>query len=716
MLSALIGGRHHAPHHCLGLRREDGHALLRAWLPGARTAFVEPGAHRMRRIDAHGLFEWDIAGEELPGDYRLRWIGPRGDEHSARDPYAFAPELDRDELDRFNAGVHRRAWRLLGAHVLERRGVAGTRFAVWAPNAERVSVVGDFNGWNGRRHPMTARGSSGVWELFVPDVAPGTLYKFEVRHRDSGQVLLKTDPYGRAFEQRPGTAARVVAPSGYRWRDAAWMACRPDWAHAPMAVYEMHLGSWRRGEDGGFLGYAEIAEALVRHLAGSGFTHVELLPVTEHPLDDSWGYQSTGFFAPTSRHGTPDAFRAFVDTLHGHGLGVILDWVPGHFPRDDWALAQFDGTALYEHADPQRAATPHWGSLKFNLARHEVRSFLISSALYWLQEFHLDGLRVDAVASMLYLDYGREAGGWIPNAHGGHEDLDAVAFLRDLNAAVQEECPRAAVVAEESSAWPGVTRPAWLGGLGFTMKWNMGWMHDTLAYFAHDPVHRRYHHDQLTFSRMYAFEENFVLPLSHDEVVHCKGSLLGKMPGDRWQRFANLRLLLAYLFTWPGKKLLFMGQEHAASSEWDFARALDWAEAAAPEHAGIRRLVDDLSRLYRERPALHRHDFDDAGFEWIDCHDALQSVVGYLRRGDGQTVAVALNFTPVPRHGYRIGLPAGGRYRELLNTDSRHYGGGDVGNGGAVEATPDAWMGRAWSASLTLPPLAALLLAPEARA
>ncbi|HEX7113406.1 MAG TPA: 1,4-alpha-glucan branching protein GlgB, partial [Mizugakiibacter sp.] len=599
------------------------------------------------------------------------------------------------------------------AHVIERRGVVGTRFAVWAPNAERVSVVGDFNGWDGRRHPMTVHGSSGVWEIFVPDVGAGALYKFELRHRESGRVLLKSDPYGRTFEMRPGTAACVAGPRAFRWSDDAWMAAHPDWRHAPVAIYELHLGAWQRHADGGFAGYAELAEALVRHLAGSGFTHVELLPVTEHPLDDSWGYQSTGFFAPTRRHGLPDDFRAFVDTLHRHGYGVILDWVPGHFPRDDWALAQFDGTALYEHADPRRAEAPHWGSLKFNFARHEVRSFLISSALYWLEEFHLDGLRVDAVASMLYLDYGREDGDWLPNPHGGREDLDAVAFLRELNAAIREHRPRAATIAEESTAWPGVTRAPWLGGLGFTMKWNMGWMHDTLAYLAHDPVHRRYHHDQLTFARWYAFEEQFVLPLSHDEVVHGKRTLLGKMPGDRWQRFANLRLLYAYQFTWPGKKLLFMGQEFGASAEWDFARALDWAEAALPEHAGIRRLVDDLGRLYRERPALHAHDFDAEGFDWIDCHDALQSVLVYLRRGAGEAIVVALNFTPVPRYGYRIGLPQGGRYRELLNSDSHHYGGGDVGNGGAIEAEAVPWMGRAWSASLTLPPLGALLLAPQ---
>ncbi|MFZ5658160.1 MAG: 1,4-alpha-glucan branching protein GlgB [Pseudomonadota bacterium] len=713
-LQRLIQGCCHEPHAWLGPHEDGDRFVVRAWLPGARRAWLHTEAEeRPMTPIADGLFVSPCKGR-LACDYRLRWRDADGGEHEHADSYAFPFSLDAADLADFSQGRLLRAWRLLGAHPITCEGVAGTRFSVWAPNAERVSVIGDFNDWDARRHLMSVHGESGVWETFLPGVGPGALYKFEMRVRDTGECLVRTDPYGRSFERRPLTAARVTADPLHVWTDHDWMRARPDWREAPMAIYEVHPGSWRRRDDGGFLDYRELARQLTDYLADTGFTHVELLPVTEHPHDPSWGYQSTGFFAPTSRYGEPDEFRAFVDWMHRHGYGVILDWVPGHFPRDEGALARFDGTALYEHADPQRAGTPDWGTLHFNFERLEVRSFLLSSALYWLEEFHLDGLRVDAVAAMLYLDFGRSPGHWSPNAFGGREDLAAVTFLREMNIATHGQCPGTFTIAEESSAWPAVTRPAWLGGLGFSMKWNMGWMHDTLGYFARDPVHRSYHHDALTFGRLYAFDENFVLPFSHDEVVHGKGTLLGRMPGDRWQRFANLRLLLALQFTWPGKKLLFMGQEFGVQAEWDEQRALDWAQAEQPEHAALRRLVADLSRLYRSLPALHRGDFDAQGFDWIDCHDAPHSVISFLRRHRGQHVAVVLNCTPVPRHGYRLGLPVPGRWRERLNTDSHWYGGSDMGNGGVVVAGSDAWQGLPCSAQLSLPPLAALVLEWEA--
>lgn len=616
-------------------------------------------------------------------------------------------DIDPDALTAFNAGCHHAAWRMLGAHPLAQGGV---RFAVWAPNAEAVSVVGEFNDWDASADALQCLGSSGVWSGRVAAARPGQLYRFRLRPRASHDWLERTDPYARWFEPRPGNAARIAPDSSHHWSDADWLARRADWRRAPMAIYEVHLGSWRRRPDGSFLSYVELAHALTEYLADTGFTHVELLPITEHPLDASWGYQSVGFFAPTSRFGEPDDFRAFVDILHGCGLGVILDWVPGHFPRDDWGLACYDGSALFEHADPRRSETPDWGTLGFNLGRLEVRSFLISSALYWLQQFHIDGLRVDAVAAMLYLDFGREDGQWLPNVHGGHEDLDAVAFLRALNTAVHGEVHGCFTIAEESSTWPAVTQPVWLSGLGFSMKWNMGWMHDSLAYFRLDPVYRRFHHDLLTFARLYAFDENYVLPFSHDEVVHCKGSLLGRMPGDDWQRFANLRLLLAWHFAWPGKKLLFMGQEFAASAEWNEASELDWQQAAQTAHTGVRSLVRDLSRIYRDSGVLHVLDFDARGFEWINCHDSENSVLAFLRKGTQGSMLVILNFTPVPRQNYRIGLPVAGIWRERINTDAAAYGGSNGGNAGAVRSGASPWMGQPCSAHLYLPPLGALFL------
>ncbi|HQN12628.1 MAG TPA: 1,4-alpha-glucan branching protein GlgB [Quisquiliibacterium sp.] len=620
------------------------------------------------------------------------------------------------DLFLFGEGRNTQSWRLLGAHRVLRDGRDAVRFRVWAPNAARVSVIGDFNGWEHDRTPMHCLGASGVWEGFVDGLPDGALYKFALVTRTGGARLVRNDPFARAFEVRPASAGRVHTRSAHRWTDDAWMRARAarDWLHAPMSIYEVHAGSWRRAPDGGFCSWRALGETLVPYVREMGFTHIELLPVTEHPLDESWGYQTTGYFAPSSRFGTPDDLRAFIDLCHRNGIGVLLDWVPGHFPADDGALARFDGTALFEHEDPRLGLHPDWGTHTFNFGRHEVRSFLLSSAQFWLSEFHFDGLRVDAVASMLYLDYSRRPGEWIPNRHGGRENLEAIDFLRQLNALVHAEFPGALTIAEESTAWPMVSRPTWLGGLGFSMKWNMGWMNDTLAYLRHDPIHRRYHHERITFGQLYAYTENFVLPLSHDEVVHGKGALVAKMPGDDWQRFANLRLLLAMQGLTPGKTLLFMGGEFGQRTEWAESRALDWHLLDHPPHRGVQRLVADLNRLVTGTPALHELDFDSSGFAWIDCHDHDQSVFSWLRRArDGSVCAVVVNCTPVPRHGYRLGLPRAGRWREVLNSDSEHYGGSNVGNVGAVRAESDAWMGQPASVALTLPPLAAVVLVPE---
>ncbi|WP_265946659.1 1,4-alpha-glucan branching protein GlgB [Dechloromonas sp. A34] len=609
----------------------------------------------------------------------------------------------------FNEGRNVQAYRLLGAHP----DAAGTVFRVWAPNASQVAVLGDFNGWRGDAHRMSALGASGVWELRVPEAAPHSLYRFAITNRASGEVLVKSDPYARGFELRPGSAAYVVPPAGHSWGDAAWLEKRAawDWQHAPLNIYEVHAGSWMRHLDGRPYLWRELAERLIPYAVDHGYTHLELLPVTEHPLDESWGYQTTGYFAPTARYGSADDLRFFIDACHQAGLGVLLDWVPGHFPQDQWALARYDGTALYEHEDPRLGLHADWGTHIFNYGRHEVRSFLLSSAHWWLAEFHFDGLRVDAVASMLYLDYSRKAGEWLPNPYGGRENLDAIEFLKALNAMVHGEFPGALTIAEESTAWPMVSRPTYVGGLGFSMKWNMGWMNDSLRYFHRDPIYRRWHHDELTFGQMYAYSENYVLPFSHDEVVHGKGSLLGKMPGDTWQRHANLRLLLAWQALMPGKKLCFMGDEFGQAGEWSEARELDWGLLNAPAHGGVHRLSGDLNRLYRDHPALHSQDFESCGFEWIDCHDSEHSVLCWLRWGrDGSFVVVALNFTPTPQTAYRIGVPQAGRYSEILNTDSAYYGGSNLGNGGAIEASAGEWMRRPANLAITLPPLAAVVL------
>lgn len=716
-LARLAGARHHDPFAFLGPHPAPGGELvLRVYAPRATAVTVAGTAIVLQRHRDTDLFLWRGPATALPAHYALRHEYADRPPTVRVDPYGFGPQLDARDLREFSQGHHSQAWRFLGAHVTEVAGITGTRFAVWAPNAERVSVVLDDNDWDGRCLPCRVRGSSGVWELFVPGVGPGTVYKYEIRNRDDGRVLLKADPFARAAELRPRTASVVPPAPRHAWGDAAWLRERADrdWQRSPLAVYEVHLGSWRRRPDGSVAGYRETADALVPYAARLGFTHLELMPVTEYPLDESWGYQPTGYFAPTSRYGPADDLRYLIDLAHRHGLGVLLDWVPGHFPRDDHGLGQFDGTALFEYADPRLGSHPDWGTLVFNYGRNEVRSFLLSSARYWLEEFHLDGLRVDAVASMLYLDYSRRPGEWLPNVHGGNENLDASAFLRELNVLLHRELPGTLVIAEESTAWPGVSRPVHHGGLGFSMKWNMGWMHDTLAYFRLDPVHRRFHHEWLTFGPVYAFSENFVLPLSHDEVVHLKGSLLGRMPGDDWQRFANLRLLFAWQWTFPGKKLLFMGGELGQPWEWDHHGSLPWQLADEPRHGGLQRLVADLNALYRGYPALHARDFSGDGFRWLRWDDADNSVFSWLRRDGDRAVAVVLNATPVPRPRYRIGLPHGGYWREAFNSDSRHYGGSDLGNGGGVDAEPVPWMDQPWSAEVLVPPLAGIVLAPAA--
>ena len=623
--------------------------------------------------------------------------------------------LTEDDLWLFAEGSHSRLYEVLGAHPLSVQGTAGTLFAVWAPDAEAVSVVGDFNGWDPNRNGMRPHRESGIWECFVPGVGPGALYKYHLASRHGPRVL-KSDPFA-FYSEVPPRSASVVWDLAYPWGDAAWLRRRGprNALDAPIAIYEVHLGSWRRKDDGRYLTYRELGPLLAAHVRDTGFTHVEFLPVMEHPFYGSWGYQTTGYFAPTSRYGTPQDFMALVDHLHQSGIGVILDWVPSHFATDGHGLGQFDGSHLYEHADPRRGVHPDWGSYTFNYNRHEVRSFLLSSALFWLDRYHADGLRLDAVASMLYLDYSRKPGEWLPNEQGGREDLAAIAFLRRLNEEVYRRYPDVQTIAEESTAWPMVSRPTSMGGLGFGLKWDMGWMHDTLVYMSKGPIHRKHHHDKLTFRMLYAAHENFVLPLSHDEVVHGKGSLLGKMPGDDWQKFANLRLLLGYLYASAGKKLLFMGGEIGQWGEWDHERALDWPLLEHSPHRGLHRWVADLNHLYRSEPALHTRDCGDLGFEWVEPNDAASSVIAFLRRGhsDRDVILVVGNFTPVVRSGYRIGVPRPGRWAELLNGDAVDYGGSGQGNLGGTEAEPVPAHGFTQSLSLTLPPLAMLFLKPS---
>ena len=720
----LVNGQHHDPHHVLGAHPErdsEGRdcAVIRGWRPDADAMVILVGEERiqMRRVHPAGLFAGILAGPGIP-DYRLETVYPDGAVVTVDDPYRFWPTLGSLDLHLLAEGRHEGLWRHLGAQVRVHQGTPGTSFAVWAPGAQAVRVVGDFNGWDGRLHPMRVLGSSGVWEIFLPGVGPGARYKFEVL-TGHGQMSLRADPFAFATEVPPATAS-IVTQSRHEWQDGEWLAARAttDLLHAPVSIYECHLGSWRLTQDtgGGWrpLTYREAAEALPGYLADLGFTHVEFLPVAEHPFSGSWGYQVTGYYAPTARFGTPDDFRYLVDRLHQAGIGVLVDWVAGHFPKDDWALARFDGTALYEHADPRLGEHPDWGTLVFNYGRHEVRNFLLANALYWIEEFHLDGLRVDAVASMLYLDYSRREGEWVTNRFGGRENLEAIDFIKEVNAVVYQHHPSVMLVAEESTSWPAVSRPTYLGGLGFGFKWNMGWMNDTLVYFSKDPVHRRYHHHELTFALLYAFTENFILPLSHDEVSHGKGSLLSKMPGDRWQQFANLRALLAWMWAHPGRQVLFMGGEIAQNDEWRHDASVDWHLLGFPEHSGVQALVRALNTVYRAEPALWEQDFDWPGFRWIDADDSEQSVLSFLRfpASTGRPVACLANLTPVPRHDFRVGLPQPGRWVEILNSDNAEFGGSNT-LAGAVTAEAPGWNDLDYSATLTLPPLGVVWLAHD---
>ena len=625
------------------------------------------------------------------------------------------PFLTDFDIYLWSEGSHVRAYQKMGAHLIERDGVTGTHFAVWAPNARAVSVIGDFNDWRENAHSLQPRGVSGIWESFIPHLGAGALYKYSIASQYGGYRVTKADPYAFAAETRPQTASKVWDLAGYEWRDATWLANRHR-AHAlsaPLSIYEVHLGSWMRVPEEGnrWLTYRELATRLVDYVSDLGYTHVELLPISEHPLDASWGYQTVGYFAPTSRFGTPQDFMLLIDALHQRGIGVILDWVPAHFPRDEHGLGYFDGTHLYEHADPKLREHQDWGTLIFNYGRREIGNFLISNALFWLDKYHIDGLRVDAVASMLYLDYSRKEGEWIPNRYGGRENIEAIGFLRRLNEQVYGAYPDVMMIAEDSTAWPGVSRPTYTGGLGFGFKWDMGWMHDTLKYLARDPVHRKYHHNQLTFRMLYAFTENYILPLSHDEVVHGKQALLTKMPGDDWQRFANLRLLYGMMYAQPGKKLLFMGGEFGQWREWDEDHSLDWHLLQWAPHQGIQNWVRDLNAAYRREPALHELDCDAAGFEWIDANDYEESILSFLRKGRGahDQVAVVMNLTPVPRDDYRIGVPHGGRWDEILNSDAHIYGGSNLGNAGGVHADPVPYHGRGQSLNLKLPPLGVVM-------
>ena len=707
-IRAVVEGRHGDPFAILGPHRVGGHLVIRAFLPGADRVAVLAGSTvtPLERIDDGGLFEGIVA--EDTGAYLLT-VSWDGSEHLLEDPYRFPLILSDYDLHLLAEGTHYRSYERLGAHPIALAAVDGVAFAVWAPNASRVAVVGDFNFWDARRHPMRKRPEAGIWELFIPGLRQGAVYKYAIDDAQGNRLPLKSDPYAFHAELRPNTAS-IVWPLP----DKASGAREPQTVHDPISIYEVHLGSWKRGEDNRRLTYRELADDLLPYVRNMGFTHIELMPINEHPFDGSWGYQPIGLFAPTSRFGTPDDFRAFVERAHALGLRVLIDWVPGHFPSDAHGLARFDGTALYEHEDPRLGMHMDWGTLIYNFGRREVANFLIANALFWCERYGIDGLRVDAVASMLYLNYSRKPGEWRPNRFGGVENEEAVAMLRRVNEQVFGGFPRATTIAEESTAWPMVSRPTNYGGLGFGFKWNMGWMHDTLAYMEKEAVHRRYHHHQMTFGLIYAFSENFVLPLSHDEVVYGKKSLLSKMPGDDWQRFANLRAYFGFMWTHPGKKLLFMGGEFGQWNEWNYEQSLDWHLLCSPHHQGIQALVRDLNQLYRGIGALHVKDCEPDGFEWIDANDSDQSVYSYLRRGrDERDIAIVVcNLTPVVREGYRVGVPFGGAYVERLNTDSEHYGGGNVGNAGRVEAEEVETHGRPWSILITLPPLATLVFTP----
>jgi len=724
----LIEGRYENPFELLGpheVNDGDRRALaVRAFLPQSTQAWVIDPAHDglprpMRRIHPAGFYEAICPIVEGNGStrYLLRVAEEGGKKLTMHDPYCFPHLLSDYDFHLLNEGRHWRLFNKLGAQLRTIDGVEGVNFALWAPNATSISIVGDFNGWDNRRHPMRKHIPSGFWELFVPGLGEGTLYKYCVRHQ--GHVFEKSDPVGFAAECPPRTASRVVDLNRYHWHDDPWMTRRRDtnWLEQPLCFYEVHLGSWRRpGDDPSrWLTYRELAHQLVEYVKEMGYTHIELLPVSEHPLSASWGYQTVGYYAVTSRYGTPHDFMYLVDLCHQNDIGVIIDWVPAHFPRDGHGLRQFDGTALYEHADPRQGEHREWGTLVFNYGRHEVRNFLVANALFWLDKYHIDGLRVDAVASMLYLDYSRHDGDWVPNEFGGRENLPAIAMLKELNEQCHLQFPGVLTVAEESTAWASVSRPTYLGGLGFSLKWNMGWMNDTRTYMRHNPIHRKYHHDELTFSLIYAFHENFVLPLSHDEVVHGKGSLLDQMPGDLWQKFANLRLMYSYMWTHPGKKLLFMGSDFGQWNEWDFDRSLQWDLLQWDSHRGLQRCVADLNRLIRKEKALHQLDFDGNGFYWIDCHNCDESTLSCVRRArdPNDLLVVCCNFTPVPRMNHRVGVPKVCWYDEIFNSDSTFYGGSNMGNGPGVRATEEGRHGLPGSIDVILPPLATVIFKPR---
>jgi 1,4-alpha-glucan branching enzyme len=717
-LQRLLHAEHDDPFALLGMHDVDKHLIVRVMRPDAKAVIVIDRNNFDRRFPAdrvaeEGFFEARIDASER-FDYLLELVTWSGQTLQISDPYSYGPVLGELDMHLYCEGNHYEIYEKLGAHLCEINGHRGVSFAVWAPNAQRVSVVSDFNGWDGRVHPMRKRRESGIWEIFIPGVDVGAHYKFEVRNSE-GQIVLKSDPFAFFGQHGLETASMVYDLERFTWTDYTWLEARKHrtWYKEPISIYEVHFGSWARvpEENNRYLSYVEFADRLIPYVKSLGYTHIELMPVAEHPFDGSWGYQVTGYFAPTSRFGNPDEFRLFVDRCHEHGIGVILDWVPGHFPKDAHGLASFDGTHLYEHADPRKGEHRDWGTLIFNYGRNEVRNFLIANGLFWIDKYHIDGLRVDAVASMLYLDYSRQPGEWVPNVHGGRENLEAIYFMKRFNEVSYERFPGIMTIAEESTAWPGVSRPTYLGGLGFGFKWNMGWMHDFLQYMSLDPVFRRYHQGDITFSLLYAFQEHFILVLSHDEMVHGKGSLIAKMPGDMWQKFANLRMFYAWMYAHPGKKLLFMGGEFGQWKEWNHDQSLDWHLLDHPEHDGLRRLVQHLNHLYQNEPAFFELDEGYEGFEWIDFHDSDNSVVAFARKArSGPPVLVVINATPVPRAGYRVGVPGEGWYEEILNTDAQTYGGSNVGNYGGMHAEATPWQGQTHSIMLTLPPLGAVAM------
>ena len=731
-LDRVAKGEESSPFEILGphwIDRGGKKALaVRVFRPGAKSAQILWSEVPIAAAQIHpdGIFEAVLPAETThlkgtekisPTAYRVSFGFADGKTLETLDPYAFPTIMSDYDLHLSGEGTDYLKYDKFGAHLREVAGVRGVGFVVWAPNAQRVSVTGNFNLWDGRTHAMRSRGMTGVWEIFLPELDEGTIYKLEVLSRAGEHLGLKSDPYGFAAEMRPKSASVVCDINRYEWKDSEWLAARRerDWLHAPMSIYEVHAGSWKRTPDGRWLTYRDLADQLIPYVKNMGYTHIEMMPIMEHPFDGSWGYQTVGYYAVTSRYGTPSDFMHFVDRCHQEGIGVILDWTPGHFPRDAHGLAFFDGTHLYEHEDPRKGAHPDWGTLVFNYGRNEVQNFLLSNALFWIEKYHIDGLRVDAVASMLYLDYSRREGEWIPNMYGGRENLEAIAFLRRLNEVLHERHPGALMIAEESTSWPAVSRPTYIGGLGFDLKWNMGWMNDTLKYIELDPIHRQYHHNELTFSMLYAFHENFILPISHDEVVHGKRALLEKMPGDDWQKFANTRLFLGYMHAHPGKKLIFMGSELGQRGEFWEGGTVEWNLEGSAPHRGIQRLAGDLNRLHVRERALHEVDFEWAGFEWVDPNDAAASVLTFIRRARDREnlIVVVCNFTPVARPEFRVGVPRPGFYREILNTDSRYYGGSDVGNDGGVNAEPIPWNDRPYSIKLRLPPLAVMYFKAE---